>query len=106
MPRHPLTRAGRRGGLTQLGPACRVDSASRPSWRRVESEVRQLLLELCGIALCNPASPPALVQAALGIGMYADFFTDQYERQAIRGVVERYRDAHAWPVQRLLDMFQ
>jgi len=72
----------------------------------VENEVRLLLLELCGIALCNPASPPALVQAALGIGMYADFFTDQYERQAIRGVVERYRDTHAWPVQRLLEMFQ
>ncbi len=84
----------------------RAQSASRASWRKVENEVRLLLLELCGIALCNPASPPALVQAALGIGMYADFFTDQYERQAIRGVVERYRDTHAWPVQRLLEMFQ
>ncbi|PHH89504.1 hypothetical protein CDD83_5947 [Cordyceps sp. RAO-2017] len=84
----------------------RAQPTSRASLRKVENEVRVLLLDLCGIALCNPASPPALVQAALGIGMYGDFFTDQYERQAIRTVVERYRDAHAWPVQRLLEMFQ
>lgn len=84
----------------------RDQPAARPSYRRVENEVRTLLLELCGIALCNPASPPALVQAAIGIGMYGDFFTDQYERQAIRTVVERCRDTHAWPVRRLLQMFQ
>ncbi|POR32204.1 Uncharacterized protein TPAR_07581 [Tolypocladium paradoxum] len=87
-------------------PFLRDQSTSRSSWRQVENEVRILLLELCGIALCNPASPPALVQAAIGIGMYGDYFTDQYERQAIRTVVERYRDTHAWPVQRLLQMFQ
>ena len=71
----------------------------------MENQVRQLLLEQCGIALCNPASPPALVHAAYGIQLYGDFFTDQYERRAIRGVVERYRDTHAWPVERLLNMF-
>ncbi|UNI15552.1 hypothetical protein JDV02_002076 [Purpureocillium takamizusanense] len=92
--------------LVAENPYLKAQSASRASWRMVENEVRLLLLELCGIALCNPASPPALVQAALGIGTYADFFTDQYERHAIRGVVERYRDTHAWPVQRLLEMFQ
>lgn len=65
-----------------------------------------MLLEQSGIALCNPASPPALVHAAFGIQVYGEFFTDQYERRAIRTVVEKYRDTHAWPVQRLLDMFQ
>ncbi|RDA95632.1 hypothetical protein CP533_1147, partial [Ophiocordyceps camponoti-saundersi (nom. inval.)] len=89
-----------------LKPRSRSPPTSRSNWRLVENEVRDLLLDLCGIALCNPASPPALVQAALGIGMYGDFFTDYYQRQAIRIVVERYRDAHAWPVQRLLDKFR
>ncbi|PNY27938.1 Uncharacterized protein TCAP_02134 [Tolypocladium capitatum] len=92
--------------LVAENPFLGDQSASRSSWRRMESDVRILLLELCGIALCNPASPPALVQAAMAIGMYGDFFTDQYERQAIRTVVEKYRDTHAWPVQRLLRMFQ
>lgn len=72
----------------------------------MENEVRVLLLELCGMALCHLASPPALVNAAFGIQLYGDFFSDQYERQALRGVVERYRDAHAWPVRRLLEMFR
>ena len=72
----------------------------------MENQVRQLTLELCGIALYNSASPATLVNAALGIQLYGDYFTDQYERLALKGVVERYRDAHAWPVQELLDMFK
>jgi hypothetical protein len=80
-------------------------TTSRATWRRSENEVRQLILELCGIALCHPASPPALVNAAMGVQLYGDFFTDQYERRALRGVLERYGDAHAWPVQKLLDRF-
>lgn len=67
--------------------------------------MRQLTLELCGTALCNSASPATLVNAAIGIQLYGDYFTDAYERQALKGVVERYRDAHAWPVQELLEMF-
>ncbi|PMB65374.1 hypothetical protein BM221_008730 [Beauveria bassiana] len=75
------------------------------NWRKVENEVRMLMLDLCGIALCHPACAPALVNAAIGIQLYGDYFTDQYERLALRGVVEKYRDAHAWPVRRLLEMF-
>ncbi|KAG5978494.1 hypothetical protein E4U55_006155 [Claviceps digitariae] len=92
--------------LVAENPQLRLNSASRSRWRQVENDVRLLLLEQSGIALCNPASPPALVHAAFGIQVYGDFFTDHYERRAIRMVVEKYRDTHAWPVQRLLDMFQ
>lgn len=46
-----------------------------------------------------------LVNAAIGIQLYGDFFTDSYERQALRTVVEKYRDTHAWPVKNLLEMF-
>ncbi|PFH58886.1 hypothetical protein XA68_13071 [Ophiocordyceps unilateralis] len=92
--------------LVAENPYLKSPTASRANWRHVENEVRVLLLDLCAIALCHPASPPSLVHSALGIGMYGDFFTDPYERQAIRTVVERYRDAHAWPVQRLLEKFR
>lgn len=86
--------------------ALRRPTASRTDWRKAENDVRLLLLDLCGIALCHPASPPALLNAAIGIQLYGDFFTDRYERQALRGVVEKYRDARAWPVQQLLEMFK
>ncbi|KAG5921546.1 hypothetical protein E4U42_005803 [Claviceps africana] len=92
--------------LVAENPQIKLDPASRSRWRQVENDVRLLLLEQSGIALCNPASPPALVHAAFGIQVYGDFFTDPYERKAIRMVVEKYRDTHAWPVQRLLDMFR
>ncbi|EGR47473.1 uncharacterized protein TRIREDRAFT_64322, partial [Trichoderma reesei QM6a] len=92
--------------LVAENPFLKAPSASRASWRKAENDVRLLLLELCGIALCHPASPPALLNAAIGIQLYGDFFTDRYERQALRGVVEKYRDARAWPVQKLLEMFR
>ncbi|KAK5994787.1 hypothetical protein PT974_03170 [Cladobotryum mycophilum] len=95
-----------RSVLVAENPFLKSQSASRSSWRQAENDVRGLLLELCGIALCHPASPPALLNAAIGIQLYGDFFTDRYERQALRGVVEKYRDARAWPVQRLLEMFR
>lgn len=38
--------------------------------------------------------------------LYGDFFTDHYERLALRGVVEKLRDARAWPVKKLSSMFQ
>ncbi|KAL6874841.1 hypothetical protein J3F83DRAFT_759574 [Trichoderma novae-zelandiae] len=95
-----------RSVLVAENPFLKAPSASRATWRKAENDVRLLLLELCGIALCHPASPPALLNAAIGIQLYGDFFTDRYERQALRGVVEKYRDARAWPVQKLLEMFR
>ncbi|UKZ86623.1 uncharacterized protein TrAFT101_002447 [Trichoderma asperellum] len=92
--------------LVGESPLLRRPTASRADWRKAENDVRLLLLDLCGIALCHPASPPALLNAAIGIQLYGDFFTDRYERQALRGVVEKYRDARAWPVQKLLEMFK
>ncbi|KAJ4159214.1 uncharacterized protein LMH87_008122 [Akanthomyces muscarius] len=94
-----------RSVLVSENPYLKQQASSRASWRKVENEVRLLMLDLCGIALCHPASAPALVNAAIGIQLYGDYFTDQYERLALRSVVEKYRDAHAWPVRRLLEMF-
>lgn len=84
----------------------RNQHGSRSSWRKVENDVRLLMLDLIGSALCHPASAPALVNAAMGIQLYGDYFQDPYERKALKRVVERYRDAHAWPVKRLLEMFK
>lgn len=64
------------------------------------------MLDLCGISLCHSDCAPALVNAGIGMQVYGEFFTDHYERAALRGVAEKYADARAWPVQKLLDMFQ
>ncbi|KAH7259460.1 uncharacterized protein BKA55DRAFT_537157 [Fusarium redolens] len=82
------------------------NSSTRAQWREIENQVRQMILDLCGISLCHPACPPALVHAAFGMELYGDFFTDHYERRALRGVVDKFRDARAWPVQNLSKMFE
>ncbi|KAF4983966.1 hypothetical protein FZEAL_758 [Fusarium zealandicum] len=92
--------------LMAENPFLRGQSTSRARWREIENEVRQMILDLCGISLCHTACPPALVHAAFGMELYGDFFTDHYERRALRGVVEKFRDARAWPVQNLSKMFQ
>ncbi|OBS25995.1 hypothetical protein FPOA_06525 [Fusarium poae] len=80
--------------------------STRAQWREIENQVRQMILDLCGISLCHPGCPPALVHAAFGMELYGDFFTDEYERKALRGVVEKFRDARAWPVQNLSRIFE
>ncbi|KAK7413128.1 hypothetical protein QQX98_008014 [Neonectria punicea] len=92
--------------LMAENPFLRGQSTTRARWREIENEVRQMILDLCGITLCHPACPPALVHTAFGMELYGDFFTDHYERQALRGVVEKFRDARAWPVKKLSSMFQ
>ncbi|CEJ83838.1 hypothetical protein VHEMI03276 [[Torrubiella] hemipterigena] len=91
--------------LVAENPHLKAQPVSRKSWRDVENEVRMLMLDLCGIALCHSEWAPALVNAGIGMQVYGEFFTDHYERAALRGVAERYADARAWPVQKLLDMF-
>lgn len=84
----------------------RGNSSTRAQWREIENQVRQMILDLCGIGLCHPGCPPALVHAAFGMELYGDYFTDHYERQALRGVVDKFRDARAWPVQNLSKIFE
>ena len=68
--------------------------------------MKALLLKQCGIALGEPGLPPALIHAAYGIQLYGHFFTDQDDRQAIRELVERFSNTHAWPVEQLLRAFR
>jgi hypothetical protein len=53
----------------------------------------------------RPSCAPALVNAAMSILLYGDFFTDDWERQALVGVVEKFRSVLAWPVPEALRSF-
>lgn len=73
-------------------------AGNRSTHRIAEAEVRKTVLELCGIAVHRPSCPPALVNAIMGILLYGDFFTDEWERRALVSVVESFRAAKAWPL--------
>lgn len=63
-------------------------------------------LELCGIGIHHPQAPPALVNAVIGILLYGSFFTDSWEREALAGVVEKFKNVHAWPLPKALCTFK
>lgn len=75
-----------------------VSTHDRHKHRSAEAEVRDIILELCGTAIHRLSCPPALVNAIMGILLYGDFFTDDWERQALAGVIEKFRSMKAWPL--------
>lgn len=64
-----------------------------------------MVLEVCGSAVQHPDTEPALVNATLAIQMYGSFFTDPWEREALRKTVRMFKDCQAWPLPRLLRAF-
>ncbi|KAH6981690.1 hypothetical protein BKA56DRAFT_584309 [Ilyonectria sp. MPI-CAGE-AT-0026] len=79
---------------------------ARLAYREAEGEVRSLVLDVCGIALQHPGTPPAMVNAALAIQLYGSYFTDPWDREALRGIVQRFKDKRAWPVPKALQTFR
>ena len=73
--------------------------------RKAEAEVRKIILDLCGTATHRLSCPPALVNAIMGILLYGDFFTDEWERQALAEVVEKFQSVKAWPLPKALRSF-
>ncbi|KAF7557546.1 hypothetical protein G7Z17_g551 [Cylindrodendrum hubeiense] len=79
---------------------------ARLAFREAEGEVRSLVLDVCGMALQHPGTAPAIVSAALAIQLYGSYFTDPWERKALRGIVQRFKDKRAWPVPKALQIFR
>lgn len=68
---------------------------SQRATKGVLASTRKVLFRLCGIALSNSTiCPPGLVNAALGIGLFGEYFEESLERNALLGVlsimVQRY----------------
>jgi len=73
--------------------------------RHAEAEVRRIILELCGIAMHRLTCPPTLVNAIMGILLYGDYFTDQWERRPLANVIKNFLDIKAWPLPGALRSF-
>ncbi|KAM0230007.1 hypothetical protein ACHAPO_009559 [Fusarium lateritium] len=77
----------------------------RAAYREAEGMVRALVLEVCGTAVQHPEIQPGLVNATLAIQMYGSYFTDPWEREALRRTVRMFKDCQAWPLPRVLRTF-
>ncbi|KAL4923587.1 uncharacterized protein BDV17DRAFT_276605 [Aspergillus undulatus] len=87
--------------LIAENPRLRNPTAPRATHRKAESLIRNIVLNLCGIAVDNLSlGLPALVNAVIAILLYGEYFTEQRERDALRGIIDRTKDMHAWPLRR------
>jgi hypothetical protein len=67
---------------------------------KLSSELKSIVLRLCGIALSNRRVPPGLVTAYMGIAMCGEHFTERREQEAILRVLQELEREHAWPSER------
>ncbi|GAB1206777.1 hypothetical protein APSETT445_005477 [Aspergillus pseudonomiae] len=74
-----------------LGPG------SLSSQRKLASTLKDIVRRLCGIAMCNRQSPPAFIEALMGITLCGEYFTERGEQQALLGVLRTMRQEHAFP---------
>lgn len=65
--------------------------------RSVDTKIKAIVLEICGIAMSNRQSPPALLTATLAITMCGDRFMDPIEQQALLDVLIKTDQDNAWP---------
>ena len=42
----------------------------------------------------------------IGISLYGEYFTDERERQALLGILERVENTYVWPVQQRYQMLK
>ncbi|KAK4944891.1 hypothetical protein LTR10_015810 [Elasticomyces elasticus] len=65
--------------------------------RRVTDEVHDIVIRLCGTAMSNPSSRPAMVQAYMAVAVCGEYFYDPLEQQALLGILDRLKKDHGWP---------
>jgi hypothetical protein len=65
--------------------------------RRTSASVREIVLEICGLAVSNGSAQPALVMAHLAIAVCGEYFTNEYEQKSMIDLLTELETEHAWP---------
>ena len=84
----------------------RKQTNARSDYREAEGVVRELVLKVCGAAVEHPDCPPGLVNAIISIQLYGHYFIDTWEREALKGIIQRFKDVRAWPLPNALQSFR
>ncbi|KAH8883330.1 hypothetical protein GQ53DRAFT_846993 [Thozetella sp. PMI_491] len=75
----------------------KIGAGHRLVQARTQEAIRQQVRELCGTALSNPATIPAMFTASMGVAAAGDRFDDHAERLALLEVLNKTETEHAWP---------
>ncbi|ESZ97486.1 hypothetical protein SBOR_2175 [Sclerotinia borealis F-4128] len=83
--------------VPRLGPGHRAAS------QRIEAQINTMVQRLCGVAISNHRSPPAMSTACMAISMCGEQFTDTEEQKSILEVLRYTENQHAWPTKHIQD---
>lgn len=75
----------------------RIGPGATAARRRVGEQVHAIVIRLCGTAVSNPSSPPALVQAYMAVAVCGEYFSDRTEQIALLEILDRLDRDHGWP---------
>jgi hypothetical protein len=81
--------------IPRLGPG------QKAATTRLEKQIMEIVLRLCGIAESNKKVPPAIVTAAMGIAMCGDRFSERFIQERLLGVLVGLEEDHAWPTDQI-----
>ena len=76
----------------------RIGPGAAAAQRKVSEEVRDIVIQLCGVAMSARETQPCLVLAYNAIAMFGEHFSDRMEQEALLGVLSELEYKHGWPV--------
>ncbi|KAM6507064.1 hypothetical protein FALCPG4_018454 [Fusarium falciforme] len=77
--------------------APRIGPSARQARKRIDDDIRIQVRELCGTALSNKATRPAMFTACMGITACGDRFTTDKDQRALLDVLILAEAEHSWP---------
>jgi hypothetical protein len=87
--------------LTAYSPYIpRVGPSRRTEMEAVDTKIRQIVLDVCGMGLSNRQSPPAALTACIAIIICADWFVDVglgVQKALMEVVVRTTEENNYWP---------
>lgn len=75
----------------------RLGPGAMASQRELGRQLREIVLRLCGIAMCNRQSPPAFIEALMGITTCGEYFETSREQNALLDILTIMGEEQAHP---------
>ncbi|KAL0938416.1 arcA-like protein [Colletotrichum truncatum] len=75
----------------------RIGPARKLARQKLDNDIRMQIRELCGTALSNRDTIPAMFTASMGVTACGDRFTDRAEQKALLDILVKTDVEHMWP---------
>ncbi|CEI60075.1 unnamed protein product [Fusarium venenatum] len=77
--------------------APRIGPAAQLAQKEIDNDIRSQVRELCGIALSNPSTRPAMFTACMGVTACGGRFIEKQDQMALLDILILTEKTHNWP---------